>query len=176
MILSLIHYRILSLHDGLINYRLRCLRWRNLRHNWWQSIWTRILSWPTSTTRSWNSYFLWVLSLSLPFSPSRTWLSNAIIIHKRSNIRNRKSSSPISTKRCVWLFNSLFIPSYKLAPHVLTIIFFVVFIHMFALILFIHQSSLFVTHIAVSDQHNIGITFTIILILRKVCFCIGIHH
>jgi len=39
-----------------------------------------------------------------------------------------------------------------------------------------HQSSLFVSDVAVSDQHNVRVTFSIMLILSKVCFCVSIHH
>jgi len=112
LILSLIHYRILSFHNSLINYRLRCLKWWNLWLNRWQRIRTCILPWSRSASSRWNGHFFWVLSLALPFSSNRTWLSNTIIIHKRGDIRNGESSSSIGAKRRVWLFNSLFIPSY----------------------------------------------------------------
>ena len=177
LVLSLIHNCILRVDHSLVYNCLRCLNWRNC---WLTSKHTNVsfflLSRSASATTSWNCDFFWVLSLSLSFCSYGTWFSNAIIIHERSDIRNRKSSSSISAQWSIRLFNSLFIPSNKLSPNVLTIVLFIVFVHMFTLIFFVHQSSLFMSNIAVSDQHNIGITFSIILILSKVCFSVSIHH
>jgi hypothetical protein len=93
------------------------------------------------------------------------------------NIRNGQSSSPICTKRCVWLVNSLLEPTNELAPDVLAIVFFLTCMGHLSLAFLIHLRVRIVLYVASADDDLISTLLAVIFVtLSEIGFSVGIHN
>lgn len=141
-------------------------------------------NWPAATSINWHDFFLWLSESFLGSFFLYNWLWAMLILknqlvwldNKALNIRNRQSTSSISTEWSIWLVDCLLKPPYKLTPNVLAIVFFLASVGVLTLTDLVHLGIRAMLDITPSHVNLIALTSLIDLALSEVLLSVCIHH